>query len=275
MNRRVSMAAGLLVSLVAGTARADLTVFYATDSPPGPLLVSVGGRAPEDRAPETTSPAATSPAAHLPDAPARREVLFVRVGDGSGEEARLTLLDARGAPDPRALDRLSILARPRGTPAPETPTSDDPGFVSPGIRRLDPGLLLRLARLADRFPDRGVEIVSGYRPDAREGSRHRHGRALDLRVRGEAIEAVRAFLHAQPETGVGFYPTSGFVHVDVRARSIHWIDRSGPGEASAVVLEGRASAASPDAPPDARSIDEARLAIEALHVDLGLHLEER
>lgn len=258
MNSRVSMAAGLLVSLVAGTARADLTVFYTTDGPTGPLVASVGGRAPEETAPEPTPVAA-----HLPERPAPREVLFIRVGDGSGEQARITLLDASGAPDPRALDRLSIIARPRGTSSPREPSSDDPDFVAPGIRRLHPALLLRLARLTDRFPDRGIEIVSGYRPDAREGSRHRHARALDLRVQGEATEDVRAFLEAQPETGVGFYPTSGFVHVDIRTRSIHWIDRSGPGEAPSIVREGD---------PDPRSVDDARRMIDALDIDLGLDL---
>jgi uncharacterized protein YcbK (DUF882 family) len=272
MNRRVSMAAGLVVSLVAGTARADLTVFYATDGPTGPLIASVGGRASEPSRPEPT-PAA----AHLPERPTPREVLFVRVGDGSGEEARITLLDANGQPDARGLDRLSVLARPRGTAAPTELSSDDPDLVAPGIRRLHPSLALRLAQLADRFPERGIEIVSGYRPDAREGSRHRHARALDLRVRGEATEAVRAFLEAQPETGVGFYPTSGFVHVDIRARSVHWVDRSGPGEPPAIVREGErapSETAQPDeAPADPGTVDDARRAIEALDIDLGLELD--
>ena len=30
--------------------------------------------------------------------------------------------------------------------------------------------------------------------------------------------------------GVGIYPTSQFVHVDVRPRSYFWIDNSGPGK---------------------------------------------
>jgi hypothetical protein len=259
MNRRASMAAGLLVSLFASTARADLTVFFATDGPTGPLLASVGGRAPEE-----ARPGPTTPAAHREERHAPREVLFVRVGDGSGDEARITLLDANGAPDAHALDALSILARPRGTTAPAHASGDDPDFVAPGVRRLHPALLLRLALLADRFPDRGIEIVSGYRPDAREGSRHRHARALDLRVRGESIETVRAFLEAQPETGVGFYPTSGFLHVDIRTRSIHWTDRSGPGEAPSIVREGE---------PDPHAVDDARRLIDALDIDLGLDLD--
>jgi hypothetical protein len=32
------------------------------------------------------------------------------------------------------------------------------------------------------------------------------------------------------ETGVGYYPNSTFVHVDVRPDAAYWVDRSGPGE---------------------------------------------
>jgi hypothetical protein len=36
--------------------------------------------------------------------------------------------------------------------------------------------------------------------------------------------------------GVGFYPTSGFVHLDVRkGPSFYWVDRSGPGKPSCLV----------------------------------------
>ena len=34
--------------------------------------------------------------------------------------------------------------------------------------------------------------------------------------------------------GVGIYPVSGFVHVDVRERSYFWVDTSGPGKRSRV-----------------------------------------
>ena len=264
----VSTALGLVLSLLASTARADLTVFYATDGPAAPLVASAVGSEGAD--------ARVTPVSFLPPRPAPREVLLVRVGDGSGDEVRLRLVDADGAPDPQALVLLSILARPRGTDAPRVLSPEDPAFVAPGILRLDPGLLLRLAALADRFPDRGIEIVSGYRPGAREGSRHRHGRALDLRVRGEDIGEVRAFLASQPETGVGFYPTSDFIHVDGRSRSVHWTDRSGPGEAPSIVRDdARAESSEGEEPEGARSIDDVRDAIDALQIDLGLDLQPR
>ena len=48
------------------------------------------------------------------------------------------------------------------------------------------------------------------------------GPYLDLEAAG-ALAALDGF------AGVGVYPTSGFVHVDVRDRSWFWIDKSGPG----------------------------------------------
>ena len=34
---------------------------------------------------------------------------------------------------------------------------------------------------------------------------------------------------------MGYYPTSGFVHVDSRPRSYFWIDRSGPGQRTRLI----------------------------------------
>jgi hypothetical protein len=91
-------------------------------------------------------------------------------------------------------------------------------------------LLTRLDALARRFPGHAIEIVSGYRPRARRTSRHRHGRALDLRVIGVSKETVTRFARTLEATGVGYYPNSHFTHIDVRAQRFHWVDRSGPGE---------------------------------------------
>ena len=103
-------------------------------------------------------------------------------------------------------------------------------WVAPGILRLHIGLLTRLQALADAFPDREFEIVSAHRPNARPTSRHRSGRALDLRIDGIHRRRVAAFARNLAKTGVGYYPNSTFTHVDVRADATHWVDRSGPGE---------------------------------------------
>jgi hypothetical protein len=167
------------------------------------------------------------------DACLNAPVLVVRVHGRSREGQRLALTRCDGRPHVGAVDALSILARPHGV---DRPTAEDraaaPGkaFVAPHIRRLHAGLLTRLQALADRWPGRRIEIVSGYRPKARRTSRHHHGRALDLRVAGVSREVVSEFAKTLENTGVGYYPNSVFTHIDVRHRQAYWVDRSGPGE---------------------------------------------
>lgn len=131
--------------------------------------------------------------------------------------------------------RARARARSRNTlPVVEhDPDTHDPVIeVAPGVRALHPRLLQVLQAIAERFPGRAVEIISGYRPN--EGaSRHAHARALDLRLHGVANEDLRDFARSIPHTGVGYYPNSVFVHVDVRDPQegrAQWTDYSGPGE---------------------------------------------
>lgn len=175
------------------------------------------------------------------------EVRLTRKRGTETEERSLSLTFCDGAPNPKALESLSVLARPRDVERPDVAEirayqrrpidrgpkekRRDPAYLSAGVIRLDPGLLVRLERVAKRFPGKDIEIVSGHRPDARTTSRHHHGRALDLRVAGVSREALRDFLRSFPETGVGYYPNSVFVHMDVREDKGYWVDRSGPGEA--------------------------------------------
>jgi hypothetical protein len=44
-------------------------------------------------------------------------------------------------------------------------------------------------------------------------------------------EALRDFMRGFDDVGVGYYPNSSFVHLDVREVNTYWIDYSGPGEA--------------------------------------------
>ena len=41
------------------------------------------------------------------------------------------------------------------------------------------------------------------------------GRAIDIRMPGVALEQLRATALSMKKGGVGFYPASNFVHVDV------------------------------------------------------------
>jgi uncharacterized protein YcbK (DUF882 family) len=99
----------------------------------------------------------------------------------------------------------------------------------------------RLARLlyetSRQFDFARLEVVAGYRAPrvAREKgnpkSPHKRGLACDFRVDGVTNEVLRDYVRQFPRVGVGYYPNSGFVHLDVRDKvSAFWVDYSGPGE---------------------------------------------
>lgn len=116
---------------------------------------------------------------------------------------------------------------------PRDPHTHDPVVeVARGARALHPRLLQLLQSIVEHFPGRPIEIVSGYRPGT-SASRHAHARALDLRLVGVRHEALRDFARRLPGAGVGFYPNSVFIHLDVRdddEGNAFWTDYSGPGE---------------------------------------------
>jgi hypothetical protein len=47
---------------------------------------------------------------------------------------------------------------------------------------------------------------------------------------GVPNSALRDYLRTLRDVGVGYYPNSTFVHLDVRERSASWVDYAGPGE---------------------------------------------
>lgn len=96
----------------------------------------------------------------------------------------------------------------------------------------DERLLHLLVKVSDTFGGRPLRIVSGYRLSSffRE-SRHKVGRAVDFSVVGVPNEAVKDYLRTFSEVGIGYYPNSTFVHLDVRETTAYWVDYSGPGEA--------------------------------------------
>jgi uncharacterized protein YcbK (DUF882 family) len=86
-------------------------------------------------------------------------------------------------------------------------------------RRMNSGMLAMLAALAAHFPGHTIEILSAYRaPPYEPSSRHREGRAIDLRVHGIPLREVRDFLWATYPSGVGigYYPSQNFLHMDHR-----------------------------------------------------------
>jgi len=96
---------------------------------------------------------------------------------------------------------------------------------------MSPRLISHLVAIAQHF-GQPIEIVSAYRAGARTTSRHRHGKAVDFRLAGVSPEVVWRYAKRFQHIGLGLYPKSGFVHIDIRRRSYYWIDDSGPGEPS-------------------------------------------
>jgi len=99
--------------------------------------------------------------------------------------------------------------------------------------RIHPRLIRLIYRIGRRFDGSRLEIISGYRHSnvsRLSKSRHKEGRAVDLRVRGIPNRILRDYLLENVEkVGVGYYPNSGFVHVDIRDQGrAFWIDYSGP-----------------------------------------------
>jgi uncharacterized protein YcbK (DUF882 family) len=54
---------------------------------------------------------------------------------------------------------------------------------------------------------------------------------MDFHVAGVSNAELRDFCKGLGDVGVGYYPRSSFVHLDVRDTSAFWVDSSGPGEA--------------------------------------------
>ena len=86
--------------------------------------------------------------------------------------------------------------------------------------RIDTGLLSKIADLSRHYEGHTIQVVSAYRHGryAARTSRHRHGRAIDIKVVGIPAAQVRDYLWAryEQEVGVGFYKQQQFIHLDHR-----------------------------------------------------------
>lgn len=96
---------------------------------------------------------------------------------------------------------------------------------------IEPHLIDLVYRLETHFNSPEIRVVSCYRtPSGKGRSNHGRGRAIDFIVPGATDEEVAKVARDFGFVGVGIYPTSGFIHMDVRDRSYFWVDRSGPGK---------------------------------------------
>jgi uncharacterized protein YcbK (DUF882 family) len=91
---------------------------------------------------------------------------------------------------------------------------------------LDPRLVEVLYRIAQRTHQK-IELVSGFRApmfSLAQLSYHTRGMAADIRVPGMTPLMVRDLARAMGIKGIGYYPVSQFVHVDVRDEPQEWTD---------------------------------------------------
>ncbi|MGK4002784.1 DUF882 domain-containing protein [Sorangium sp. So ce1036] len=142
---------------------------------------------------------------------------WVRLVRGT-ERLELRLLTPKGRLVSKALPKLSRLMR-------ASPTASIP---------IDPRLATLIGMVSNHFGGRTIRIVSGYRPYSptqyTPHSNHNFGRAVDFMVEGVPNTVVRDFCRTFRNAGVGYYPNSTFVHLDVRSEKVYWVDYSGPGE---------------------------------------------
>jgi len=149
---------------------------------------------------------------------ARQAPAVELVRPGTASHHTMVLFDGQGQFQPEALvDLRAFLSDPRSE-------IDHP---------IHPRLATLLVAISAHFGGRPLEVVSGYRHHNRHHKRSRHtrGRAIDFRVPGMSNRALFESLRASfANVGVGYYPNSAFVHLDVRDRSAVWVDFSGSGQ---------------------------------------------
>jgi uncharacterized protein YcbK (DUF882 family) len=91
---------------------------------------------------------------------------------------------------------------------------------------MDPRLIELLYRIAQRTHQK-IQIVSGFRApmfSLATLSYHTRGMAADIRIPGMTPLMVRDLAQAMGVKGIGYYPVSQFVHVDVRDEPQQWTD---------------------------------------------------
>lgn len=124
-------------------------------------------------------------------------------------------------------------------------------------RSPNPRLLAMLYLVGQHF-DAELEVVSGYRVrgmNASEGSRHGSGEACDIRIDGVGYRTISHFAERTfANVGVGFYPTSRFVHLDTRRQTYYWVDYSGPGQRSRTRTRSITVRGDPRTDPTLRSV---------------------
>ena len=157
---------------------------------------------------DATADAATGVAPRRPTG-AKGRFLIESVNTGETVDVRLDL--ASGEVEASLYRALRHLMRCQRTGA-ETP--------------MDPRLIELLYRITQRTRQK-IQLVSGFRApmfSLATLSYHTRGMAADIRVPGMTPLMVRDLARAMGVKGIGYYPVSQFVHVDVRDQPQEWTD---------------------------------------------------
>ena len=136
----------------------------------------------------------------------------------SRQTQTVRLVDTRGRVRPAAPRVMRELLRPRESKKRKLPN-----------RRL----LSLIAQVSDHYGGRPIHVVSGYRLAGgltRTTSRHVSGEAIDFRIPGVPLTELRDYCQHFEHVGVGYYPTTKFVHLDVRRDAARWTDWSEAGQ---------------------------------------------
>jgi uncharacterized protein YcbK (DUF882 family) len=168
------------------------------------------------------APAIRTSAKTLPDAPvspvAPNERIVRLYNTHTGESLR-TIFWAEGEFIPEAMQDINKLLR---------------DHRNNKISAIDPKLLVLLDRISAQYGSHPtVHVISGYRsPETNEmlhektggvakHSLHMEGKAIDVRIPGQDLAKLHKIVMAQKAGGVGYYPDSQFVHMDV-GRVRYW-----------------------------------------------------
>ena len=136
---------------------------------------------------------------------------MVSVNNPNDDPVKVNIYNEDGSYNLDALDQLNHVLRCRRTDV-EKP--------------MDPQLLTMLSHVYDHFGSKPLQIVSGFRNQRKESSNHFKGRATDIRIAGVSPKKIQAFAQTLDRggMGIGIYPRSQFVHIDVRSPpSFRWI----------------------------------------------------
>jgi uncharacterized protein YcbK (DUF882 family) len=168
----------------------------------------------------TLSRAAAQPAAVAPVVPAAApgERILRLYNTHTGENLR-SVFWAEGEFIPDALQDINKLLR---------------DHRNNKVATIDPELLVLLDRISAQFGDHPTfHVISGYRsPETNamlhentvgvaKHSLHMDGMAIDVRIPGQDLAKLHKVALAARAGGVGYYPDSQFVHMDV-GRVRHW-----------------------------------------------------